>query len=274
MNRFGAGFRVLHKEVNDTHMPGKTVSPRSSPPRGHPLAPAPSSHPRAPLFADVCVQLSTALALTLGSLRDFRNGSHGPLPDAATAELERAERNAARAQALVDQFLDLAGLADGSEQNPESTTPPSTPDQRTILDLILAAIDKNLGDEDFTIERLASEVAVSRAQLYRRLEALTGLRPAMLLMQRRLDRSAELIAAGDSVSQVAYAVGFKTVSHFSQRFRERYGTTPSRFRATQAARNLAGNREPATDVILGVNMTGEELVASETLNRNDAEARL
>ena len=34
-----------------------------------------------------------------------------------------------------------------------------------------------------------------------------------------------------SIQQIAYAVGFKSVSHFSRSFREQFGTPPSRYPA-------------------------------------------
>jgi AraC-like DNA-binding protein len=44
-------------------------------------------------------------------------------------------------------------------------------------------------------------------------------------------RAAQLLKAGEgNVGEVAYAVGFRSVSHFTRRFRERYGRTPSEWR--------------------------------------------
>jgi AraC-like DNA-binding protein len=46
----------------------------------------------------------------------------------------------------------------------------------------------------------------------------------------RLERAAEMLGArAGSVSEVAYAVGFKSVAHFSNAFRDRYGCRPSTF---------------------------------------------
>lgn len=44
----------------------------------------------------------------------------------------------------------------------------------------------------------------------------------------RIERGAQLLTAGaGTVSEVAYAVGFKSVSHFSKRFEKAYGHRPS-----------------------------------------------
>jgi len=52
----------------------------------------------------------------------------------------------------------------------------------------------------------------------------------------RLQRAEQLLSrrAGD-VAEVAYGVGFKSVSHFVRRFRERYGVTPAAFAARSGA---------------------------------------
>lgn len=109
---------------------------------------------------------------------------------------------------------------------------PETSADEIFLARVAAAIDGHLDDEAFDVETLASLVAVGRSHLYRRLEALLGCSPAKLILDRRLERAAELLGRrAGNVSEVAFAVGFKTVSHFSQRFRERYGVPPSAYAA-------------------------------------------
>jgi transcriptional regulator GlxA family with amidase domain len=44
----------------------------------------------------------------------------------------------------------------------------------------------------------------------------------------RLKRASQLLEGhAGTVAEVAYRVGFKSVSHFSRRFNERYGVRPS-----------------------------------------------
>ena len=91
-------------------------------------------------------------------------------------------------------------------------------------------IDEHLSDEDFHVEALARHLALSRSLLYLRLEEV-GESPAALILESRLRRAVELLESdAGSVGEVACAVGFKSVSHFTQRFRDRYGKTPSAYR--------------------------------------------
>ena len=125
------------------------------------------------------------------------------------------------------------------------TIPPApvglAPADQKFIDQVRAAIEAHLGDETFTVERLASEVAQSRGNLHRRLRDLIGENPSDLIRRMRLERAAELLEArAGSVAEVAYAVGFKSVAHFSNAFNEQHGARPSAWRdralASAAAR--------------------------------------
>ncbi len=102
---------------------------------------------------------------------------------------------------------------------------------RDWLEEVAAAIETGLDEETFGVEILAERLAVHRTQLFRRLRELTGLSPARLILRRRLERAAALLAKdGATVSEAAYASGFHSVAHFSRRFHELYGQTPSAWR--------------------------------------------
>jgi transcriptional regulator GlxA family with amidase domain len=86
----------------------------------------------------------------------------------------------------------------------------------------------HLGDSTFSTSRLADEVNLSRRQVERRVKALTKQTPTGLMQQMRLERAAQILKARPgSIAEVAYAVGFKSPSHFSVAFRKAYGHTPS-----------------------------------------------
>jgi signal transduction histidine kinase/ligand-binding sensor domain-containing protein/DNA-binding response OmpR family regulator len=105
------------------------------------------------------------------------------------------------------------------------------PADRVFLDRVRAAIEASLGDEQFSVERLASDVAQSRGNLHRRLRDLIGESPSDLIRRMRLERAAQLLESdAGSVAEVAYAVGFKSVAHFSNAFHELNGVRPSAWR--------------------------------------------
>ena len=89
---------------------------------------------------------------------------------------------------------------------------------------------RRVADETFGIDSLARELGQSRRTLYRRCDEL-GISPKEMIVQRRLDHAKQLLLQErGSVTDVAYAVGFRSVSHFSRKFREHHGTRPSQIR--------------------------------------------
>lgn len=99
-----------------------------------------------------------------------------------------------------------------------------------FLSQVNTAIAENLSEESFDIQELASLLRVSRNTLHRRLRTLVGLPPSEYLRRARLERATCLLDTQEwNVSEVAYAVGFKSVSYFSQCFKEEHGVTPSSY---------------------------------------------
>ena len=99
------------------------------------------------------------------------------------------------------------------------------------------AIDAGLSDPEFGVAELARELFLDRSHLFRRTRELLGGSPSELIRRARLERAANLLHEGaGSVSEVAYAVGFQSVSHFSQCFREQFGVSPSQYRDQPAPR--------------------------------------
>ena len=114
-------------------------------------------------------------------------------------------------------------------------------DDRALLVRVGRAIDESLGDEEFNVAGLASRLAMDRTHLFRRVKQLTGQSPSELILEMRLARAAQLLERGEGgVGEVAVAVGFKSVSHFGERFRRRFGATPSAF-----GKRRRGETQPA-----------------------------
>ncbi len=101
-------------------------------------------------------------------------------------------------------------------------------DLATDLEAVLRA---GMADEDFGIDDIAKGMAMSRSTLYRKASDELGTSPMELLWGYRLDQAAHWLRETDAtVSEVAYGSGFKTVPHFTRRFKERFGTTPAAWR--------------------------------------------
>ncbi|MCZ6778903.1 MAG: response regulator, partial [Acidobacteria bacterium] len=99
-----------------------------------------------------------------------------------------------------------------------------------FLKQVQGIVEAHLADRQFSVEWLASEVALSRRQLDRRLRSLTRLSASGFIRKMRLERAAQLLVQqAGKVSEVAYAVGFQDVAHFSKLFRQTFGVPPSEY---------------------------------------------
>jgi AraC-like DNA-binding protein len=105
-------------------------------------------------------------------------------------------------------------------------------DAAAFLELVYEALVVDGMDEDFGIDGLARALHMSRATLYRRSQDLLGRSPMEVVWDFRLDQGAQWLRETEvRVNEIAYGVGFKSVPHFSRKFRERFGVTPSAYRA-------------------------------------------
>ena len=106
------------------------------------------------------------------------------------------------------------------------------PADEALLARVQSIIEERLGDPELTVEALADQIGCDRSYLLRKLRTLTGETPSGLIRSLRLQRAEQLLRAGaGSVSEIAYAVGFKSVAHFSNAFFERTRERPSAFAA-------------------------------------------
>lgn len=106
---------------------------------------------------------------------------------------------------------------------------PAPPPPGTLLaPHVRAVVEAHLSDTTLSVARLAASVGLSRAQLFRRLKAETGLGPQAFVRAVRLDAAyARLRTGGATVGEVAHESGFHSASHFGRAFRRRFGCTPS-----------------------------------------------
>lgn len=105
----------------------------------------------------------------------------------------------------------------------------SSPDER-FLQKAIEVIENNMADCDLDIESFSLKVGVSRMQLYRKLHALTDMTVKEFIRHIRLKRAAQMLVQDKmNVSEVAYEVGFKDLSHFRKCFRREYGMSASEF---------------------------------------------
>lgn len=106
-----------------------------------------------------------------------------------------------------------------------------TPADAEFLRRTVALIESNLSDPEFGVEKLSREIGLSRSQLFRKMKTLTSETPFDFIQTIRMRKAVQLLEQTDrSVTEIAYDVGFKYPSHFSQLFHARLGKSPKEFR--------------------------------------------
>jgi len=99
--------------------------------------------------------------------------------------------------------------------------------ENDFLNRITEIIEENLSDEKFGVSELAREAGMSRSNLLRRVQKLTGLSVSQFIRQIRLKNAMEILKTDSlNVSEVSYRVGFSSTSYFIKCFREHYGHPP------------------------------------------------
>jgi DNA-binding response OmpR family regulator len=93
-------------------------------------------------------------------------------------------------------------------------------------------IEQNLSDSKFDIELFANAMSVSSVQLRRKIKALTNQTIVEFIRSYRIERAAQLISQNaGNISEIAFNVGFDSVSYFGKIFQEIHGVSPSEYRS-------------------------------------------
>lgn len=108
----------------------------------------------------------------------------------------------------------------------EETPELSSRDRKFVKD-VTELVEKNISNLQFGVNILAEGVFLSVSQLTRKLKTITGKTPADFIRNIRLEKAIELLKKGESVTEVAWAVGFEDSVYFSKVFKKHFGFPPS-----------------------------------------------
>ena len=103
-------------------------------------------------------------------------------------------------------------------------------EEEDLVQHLLHAIEQNMDNTDYTVDQLAKDIGMSRANLYKKMQTMLGITPNEFLRNVRLKHAAHLLTRSEySVSQVSLMVGFLTPRYFSQCFKKMFGVLPSEY---------------------------------------------
>lgn len=137
------------------------------------------------------------------------------------------------------QMLELLALSDATEIRSwafnylsqliainQVSSQPEDPVQQAII-----FIDENQHRPDMTLKDVANAVHLSSSHLAALFKAKTGISYKKYLTSRRIEQAKTLLRTSDlTVTDVAEAVGYQTVSNFYRLFQRETGLTPTAYR--------------------------------------------
>ena len=94
----------------------------------------------------------------------------------------------------------------------------------------LALVEERF-DQPLAVEEMAEAVHLSPFHFARMFRRSTGMSPHAFVTRRRMEKAKELLATGgQSIAEIARAVGYRTQAHFTRVFHGVEGITPRRYR--------------------------------------------
>ncbi|SKC63574.1 hybrid sensor histidine kinase/response regulator transcription factor [Ohtaekwangia koreensis] len=107
-----------------------------------------------------------------------------------------------------------------------------TPLDVKFIEKAVKIVEANISSPSFSIQELGMELGISRAYVFKKIQALSGKTPLEFIRTIRLQHAAQLLERSQlTVREVGYSVGFNTPKYFTKYFKEQYGVLPSEYLA-------------------------------------------
>jgi signal transduction histidine kinase/DNA-binding response OmpR family regulator len=186
---------------------------------------------------DLCIKLKNSLET-----------SHIPVILLTAKNLDDAQREGLQAGAddyLTKPFVDeilllkITNILTTREQlcarfsieNKDISEIASTSADSQFMTKFMKIIEQEYADCEFSIEKIAELICLSRSQVYKKSIALTGKTPVDIIQEVRMQNALNLLKNTTlSISEIAYSVGYSDPRYFSARFKKMIGVIPSELR--------------------------------------------
>lgn len=151
---------------------------------------------------------------------------------ASDVEVENSEAEDAAAEDSVAQYsvADVAAELTLAQDAGEGEERLAGSDE-DLLNRFVQHIGDNMSDINLSIDDIASDMCMSRSNLFRKIKQITGMGPNEYMRLARLKRAAELLQERrHSIADICMLVGFNSPSYFSSCFKKQYGCLPKDYK--------------------------------------------
>lgn len=101
---------------------------------------------------------------------------------------------------------------------------------RKFMKKVVDYIEEKLSCEDFSIDNLANEMAMSRSVFFKKIKSLTGQSPQDFIRDFKMKKAITLLTEKKySIGEIAYLTGYPNAKYFSTAFKKYYGKSPSNY---------------------------------------------
>lgn len=101
---------------------------------------------------------------------------------------------------------------------------------KKFIQSIMDRVMEHIEEPEFDLEKLASEMNMSKSTLYRKIKSITGLTPLDFVRNIKMKQACILLQDKSlTISEIAYSLGFNNPKYFSRCFKEEFGVTPSEY---------------------------------------------
>jgi len=98
---------------------------------------------------------------------------------------------------------------------------------KDFMSKLYRIMERELSNAELNIQEVSNELCVSRTKLFYKTKSLTGMSPVYLFRTYRLNMAAKMLKeSGDSISEIAFKVGFNSPSYFTRAFKAQFGYLP------------------------------------------------
>lgn len=213
------GLRIAHEEepdliVSDIMMPGM---------KGDRMCRELKQHIET---CHIPVILLTALSSTENNIEGLRMGADDYIPKPFHTKILLLKcNNLIRNRLLLQQKY---------KHEPASTLQllASNETDKKMLQKIESVIEQHLGDPEFSVDKLAEEVALGRRTLYTKFKQLTGMTPNDFILNYKLKKAAARLKNDPNlpIGEIADLLGFSSPRYFSRCFKNQFNLSPQEYR--------------------------------------------
>ncbi len=107
--------------------------------------------------------------------------------------------------------------------------------EHEFLKQVTEVVENKLAHPQFGVSQLAKEMGISRSYLHRKIKASVGVSVSQFIRDVRLKRAMEMLKGTDKTcSEIAYDVGFGSVTYFNKCFHDHFGFPPGEVQKKKA----------------------------------------